>query len=512
MLSSFTFTSAFADSFVVDFDKQQYFVGDSLLVSGEILDLGMPIIAMSIYDPNGKILSANNLEISSENTFSKTISLDSPFYDKTGQYKIKFDYGQISENHYFSINGASEPEIVDDFSEPELLLLYTEKMHYSDKDTIQITGLVSSLDSPTVLIGIYDPFGIPAGFYFGDINSDLAFTTSFLVKDGVNFRLDGTYFIKAHYADSEAISFFEYSKVAPTLIQTIEEPIQTIEDKTENEFVDEVSSNEIIHDVVPVSPEEIINEPTTNVSQNDSTSSSTLIIQTDLEDDQKINNSETKKTIQQETENKEQNNLSVENIELGKLLNQVNLECDSSELTDMISYYDGMGPALYRLCKFDSSLNFFNESLIKNPTDIEVLVSKGSAVGKLGNFSEALVYYEQALSVDPYFIPAKNNKANVLVNMGNIDDAILLYNEILEVNPDSTTTRKNLQTALSMIPNFQNESEIILESDIENIIYSEPSFLENDNSIINEKQKTTNFFDELNIAFSSLSSLFGFLN
>ena len=47
-----------------------------------------------------------------------------------------------------------------------------------------------------MLIGIYDPFGLPAGFYFGTINSDLEFSTNFLVKSGVNFRTEGTYSIK----------------------------------------------------------------------------------------------------------------------------------------------------------------------------------------------------------------------------------------------------------------------------------------------------------------------------
>ena len=42
----------------------------------------------------------------------------------------------------------------------------------------------------------------------------------------------------------------------------------------------------------------------------------------------------------------------MEDIELGKLLNQIKLECDSSTYADTISYYDGMGPALYRLCQF----------------------------------------------------------------------------------------------------------------------------------------------------------------
>ena len=65
-LSPLVFTGAFADSFIVNFDKQFYDVDDSLTISGEVAEIGMPIIAMSIYDPDGKILSANNLEISPE--------------------------------------------------------------------------------------------------------------------------------------------------------------------------------------------------------------------------------------------------------------------------------------------------------------------------------------------------------------------------------------------------------------------------------------------------------------
>ncbi|MFQ5476769.1 MAG: tetratricopeptide repeat protein, partial [Nitrosopumilus sp.] len=223
VLTPFVFAEVFADSFVVDFDKILYNKGDSLTVSGEILNFAMPIIAMSIYDPDGKILSANNLEITSEKTFSKTISLDAPFYEKTGEYKVKFDYGQISENHYFVIeNEYIEPEIIfEEFEEPEIILLYTDKKQYTDKDIIKITGLVSVLDSPSVLIGVYDPYGIPAGFYFGTIDSDLEFSTSFLVKAGVNFRIDGTYSIKAHYAETEAMSFFDYHEVPPTIIEDV---------------------------------------------------------------------------------------------------------------------------------------------------------------------------------------------------------------------------------------------------------------------------------------------------
>jgi hypothetical protein len=249
VFSPVIFTEVFADSFSVDFDKEIYELGDSITISGQIIELGMPVIAMSIYDPDGTILSANNLEITSEQKFSKTIPLESPFYEKTGQYLVKLDYGQTSENHNFVIEGElSEAEIlIEENTLPEILLLYTERKQYTDKDVIKITGLVSTMDSPTALIGIYDPFGMPAGFYFGAIDSNLEFTTSFLVKDGVNFRVDGTYSVKAHYGESEAVflvkdgvnfrvdgtysvkahygeseavSFFDYSKV----IQITEEP------------------------------------------------------------------------------------------------------------------------------------------------------------------------------------------------------------------------------------------------------------------------------------------------
>ena len=89
VLSPLLFTDVFADSIVVNFDKQFFDVGDSLTISGEIMDIGMPVIAMSIYDPDGKIVSANNLKISSEKIFTKIIVLDSSIYEKIGEYVIK---------------------------------------------------------------------------------------------------------------------------------------------------------------------------------------------------------------------------------------------------------------------------------------------------------------------------------------------------------------------------------------------------------------------------------------
>ncbi len=497
ILSPLIFTEVFADSFIVDFNQQQYSRSDSLTISGEILDFGMPVIALSIYDPNGKILSANNLEISPQNTFSKTISLDSPFYEKIGEYMVKLDYGQISENHYFVIkNEYSEPEIlVEDFEKPEIILLYSDKKQYTNKDFIKINGLVSKLDSPTVLIGIYDPFGTPGGFYFGTIDSNLEFSTNFLVKDGVNFRVDGTYSIKAYYSETEAVSFFDYYKIPKSIIDY---PVKdTVEEKIEEPL------DEIISDTIHISPDEKIITEENTIEK---------IKNPKIEEAKSINEKNNPKKIIVKTKIKKQTNLTVEDIELGKLLNQINLKCDSSTFTDTISYYDGMGPALYRLCKFDSSLNFFNESLIDNPNDVEILVNKGSTLGKLGYFSEAIMYYDQAINIDPNFLPAKNNKANALANLGNTDEAILLYNEILAKNSHYITARKNLEMVLSETSQIHNVVDTVKEFETKNTINQKPSLTEKTILFESKKQKSTNFFEEVSLAFSSLGSLFGFLN
>ena len=538
------------DSFNVNFDKNQYHPGDLLTISGEILDVRMPIIAVSIYDPSGKILSANSLELSSENTFSKSISLASPFYEKAGKYTVKLDYGQISESHSFVILGdkpepkVSEKPVKEEKEEPEILLLSAEKKQYTDKDTVKISGQVSSLGSPTVLIGIYDPFGMPAGFYFGPVNSDLEFSTSFLIKSGVNFKVDGTYYIKAHYAETETVSFFDYHKeivqpVAETASTNVSGEKTNDDDNDVNSSADENNSSNTSHDQKDTSDSSTTSSDEKSTSddsaavteeKNKLESESNSVIQNKVNTikDEKVIKSEIKQKqeviteknnsekISQKTEPKKYSNLSVEDIKLGKLLNQINLACDSSVLTDTIFYYDGMGPALYRLCNFDDSLDSFNDSLIENPDNVEILVNKGSALGKLGFFSEAVVYYDQAITIDPNFLPAKNNKANALVNLGSAQDAILLYDEILDENPNYVTARKNLEIVLSQtIPNEilveLNSSTSSKAANIEPRTFEEEPIEspEKISTTNNTKEKPANFFEEVGSAFSSL---FGFLN
>jgi tetratricopeptide (TPR) repeat protein len=486
VLTSLVIPQSFADSIFIEFNKLEYSTGDSMIISGHLLDFKMPVIALSLYDPDGKILSANNIIIDSNGTFSKIISLDSPFYDKSGKYTVKLNYGKITQNEFFTIAGNHpEPEIIISESvKPEIISVKTDKNQYYDNDFVVITGVVSSIDSSNVLIGIYDPFGTPIGFYFGEINSNLEFSTSFLVKSGVNFKTDGTYSIKAHYGETEQITNFDFYKEPST--ETEHENKSTIKNNDESNKTEKNNSNikspEIINEQ---NKEQIVNKP-------------------------EIVNTQNTKPIDSKTQIKKYNNLSVEDIELGKLLNQNNLECDQSELADTISYYDGMGPGLYRLCKFDQSLTFFNDSLIKDPNNVEIITNKGSALRKLGYFSESIFYYDQALEIDPTFIAAINNKANAFADMGRYDESISLYNEAIQKNPNYNTARKNLKLVLSELP-LENKIITIEHEPLSEKIPSERVF-QFENSSKPQTKKPSNFFEEIALAFSSLGSLFGFEN
>jgi len=460
---------SFADSILIEFDKLEYHTGDSMVISGHLLDFKLPVIALSLYDPDGKILSANNVIIGSNGTFSKIISLDSPFYDKSGKYTVKLNYGKITQNEFFTIIGNnSEPEIIISESiTPEIISLITDKNRYYDNDFVMITGIVSTIDSPNVLIGVYDPFGTPTGFYFGQINSDLKFSTNFLVKSGINFKTDGTYSVKAHYGETEKITRFDFHKESST------------ETELENKSI--IKNND---------------ESKTTTEKNNSNIKSPEII-TD----------QNKKSL--DTKIKKYDNLSVEDLELGKLLNQINLECDQSELVDTISYYDGMGPALYRLCKFDQALIIFDDSLVKDPNNVEIITNKGSSLGKLGYISESIFYYDQALKIDSDFIPAINNKANALANMGKYDESISLYSDALQKNPDYNTARKNLKLVSSEF-SLENQVISVEHESLSEEIPSEKVF-QVDNSK-HQIKKPSNFFEEIALAFSSLGSFFGFHN
>lgn len=475
ILSFFT-VSVFAEetnSILLETDQLEYQIGDLMVISGFVEEKRMPVVALKIFDPNGGILSANQVDLEDDNTFYKTIQLDSPFYDEVGIYSITMNYGQLeTETNFEMIGDTSNDSIPDDdfsFLLPEILAMFTDKEIYEDGDTVSILGLVSEKDAPSVLIGIYDPFGTPAGFYFADVDNNLEFTTSFLVKAGVNFKAEGFYTVTAFYGDSEVITSFEYA-----------EKIETTENSIVDDNPDDENTNEI--------------DDTTS----DSTSSDKKTVDKIPKPvtPQIKNLKEDKKTI---TPTK---NLSVEDIELGIMLNQINLRCDTSEYVDTISYYDSMGPALIRLCKYDEAIYYYDQSLIQDPNNVEILTNKGSALAKMGFYEEAIMHYDSALAVDKNYYFALNNKGNALANLGKYDEALLSYDKALDSASGNPVVLTNLEKT--------KEKLVVLEANSGQPV--NPTVLEHeeDNMIrSSNQQETSSIFDQIENLFSSL---FNFLS
>jgi len=356
----------------------------------------------------------------------------------------------------------------------EVITLESAKSVYTDNDVIYISGSVSSVDTPSVLIGIHDPFGMPTGFYFGNIDSNNEFSISFLAKAGINFKIEGKYDATAYYSDSKKIVYFDfveslYNEIFET--ETIEEPIptETIED---NLII--IKESQIKADI-----------------QDD------VLQETKIKND--INDKKNNVVVRVST-----NNLSVEDIKLGKLLNQIALNCDQNEYTDTISYYDGMGPALIRLCKYSEAIFYFDEDIKNAPNDVEILTNKGTALSKLGHFEEAILYYDSALGIDSSYVPALNNKGNALSQLGKFEEAIDVYNLGMKLNSENKILKENFEKSMIKIP-LQQYHEETSENTNHQIDKNN-----NDNFKIKNNNSIPNLFEKIGSIFSSIGSIFSF--
>lgn len=419
ILILFVTAPVFADSIMIETDKEQYATGDIALVSGHVANRSMPVIAVLVFDPDGEILLVDSADIQSDGTFVKTVSLDSPFYDKTGLYLIAVEYIDdsaftIIEVKSNTIQAPPQPKVV-----PKVVELKTEKKSYYDNEFVAITGAVSTISESTVLVGIYNPDGSPAGFYVVDVGSDLKFSTSFLAKNGVNFKTVGKYSVKAHYANTALETTFDFLGLPP-----VQKPIQQ-EPKS-----------------APDETKKTQTEPTPPQSQPQNT--------IPME--------------QPPIEPERTDNLTIHDEELGRMLNDIMLNCDSSEFKDAIVYGNGMGPALMRLCKYEQAISYF-DAMPNASNIIETYSNRGSALAKIGHHDAALDYYDAALDLDPNFAPALNNKANLMMQQGKISEAILMYDAALKSDPSNTVAKKNLEKAksrqaeLNMVENKSHSME-----------------------------------------------------
>jgi len=369
------------------------------------------------------------------------------------------------------------PIFADD-SENMQIEVYTDKSVYTNGDFIIITGSVSEKIDETVMIIVFDPFGNPSGIYPAIIDSDHKFHVEFLAKAGVNFKIDGTYSIDVNYAEIKNTIFFDFFKT----ISLQESPVD--EDNEEIEITQDISEttkdeNENIKSINEV--EEKNNEKNQNKKTMETTPHEIIL----------------ENSINKNTEQKTFDNLSVDDIDLGKMLNRIYLDCDDSEIRYDVLYYDGMGPSLTRLCKYQEAISFYDETLIEDPTNIKTLTNKGTVLSKLGHYDEALIFYNAALYENSEYVPALNNKANVLYEMKNFEQAASLYKQVLLIEPQHNLAQNNLAQIDKKYYNYNNDllNDLSIE-DAKEIPFN-PTHNNQDN------KKSSSIFEQINNAIVS---------
>jgi hypothetical protein len=465
-------------------------------ISGFVLDAIIPEIGIKIYDPENNIVGAYTVELELDDGFTRTVSLDSSSYDQSGLYTIEFTYGDQTDDLFFEVIGISEPKpdpTPQPSSVPEVLMVVTDKGTYRDGDFVKISGMVSEIGDPTILIGIFDPDNFPAGFYTPQISSDLEFETSFLVKNGVNFKKIGTYTVKANYGISKTTTTFGFTD-KPLAQNTPQNP------PPEPTPAPPASAPpQIILNPTPKPEPKPIPTPQEQFTPAKPVFAPKPVIQ----DSQPV---QAPKVI----EVNEPDPLTEEEKEIGSVLNNIILECDSSHYTDSIIYGQGMGAALMRLCNYNQAESYFENALAKDPDSPEALTNLGSSLAKQGRFGAALEHYNLALKKDPKFVPALNNKANALAETGKLEDAITIYNKILDDDPTHEMAKQNLQKAreeLVQIAKLQvkeDSTSVNLDDSIPKVETAKASYAKE----TFEAPKTTNVIEQIGSIFAGF---FGFL-
>lgn len=465
---------------LISTDRMLYQPEESIIVSGEVTERKMPMMALRIFDPDGKILGAYSVELDENNQFSKTIMADVPFYEKPGIYQITAEYGKLTSETIFEIeNDLFEIEydipIVEEHTElsPQILSFESDKEIYQDGDTITISGEVSLFTESPVTITIFDP-SLLSGIYLADVNPDLTFSTSFLAKYEVNFKVEGTYLITAQYGGPEtkqslAIEFVENTYQPAVIDETISHAFLFSEpdleqlatwyylDGSNNElasFFNDLLKRDLIkpNTDVAISKDLLVewiedNETSLgfmiedlfegNISEetfvlfiedslNDYTKVSKHILQHIVSSNiitpqKKIMNQEKSKTVKPDVldlSNKIETDYT--NYRLDKKDEKVyfysSVDCEKGTYEDVISHYNSPGPAFAHLCKYTDAIYHYDKTLELNPNNIHALTNKGSALVSLGNYQEAISYYDRALEINPQYVIALNNKEKASVS------------------------------------------------------------------------------------------------
>lgn len=183
----------FTEYILVTTDKVQYYKGNSIILSGRVLEyLDATPVGYEIFDPTGERQTVGMINVNPDNTFLAEIPTESSMFNQSGLYKIIVHHGnhsrtaQVTFDFVFPTNGVKS-------------IHFVKPLYFADEQFV-LTG-IENKGTQTVNITFYGIFGDKIGTVSATSNEDGTFDIpAQLVSD--YFDKKGDYTIIA-YTDEQ---------------------------------------------------------------------------------------------------------------------------------------------------------------------------------------------------------------------------------------------------------------------------------------------------------------------
>ena len=145
-----------------------------------------------------------------------------------------------------------------------------------------------------------------------------------------------------------------------------------------------------------------------------------------------------------------------------EILNKILMSESSSEIRIIVFIYKAM--VLYFLKRYEESIENCN-FVLKSSPDLGkgLLMIKGDALRHLGKYKEASKVYEELLMINPKDIDVLMNNSLCLNALGEYQNAINTLNDILEIEPYNIKAINNKSILLNFLSESENEV-IVMDS------------------------------------------------
>jgi tetratricopeptide (TPR) repeat protein len=121
------------------------------------------------------------------------------------------------------------------------------------------------------------------------------------------------------------------------------------------------------------------------------------------------------------------------------------------ERLQALGYVSGGSTGLKRLAgshfskgEFDRAIEIWNDILVEEPGNAEVMTSIGNALLQKGELLQALETLEKAVAADPRHLPSRNMLGMCYINLGRMDDALRAAQEVLALDAGNPEAYFNL--------------------------------------------------------------------